>query len=290
MNLDNLLSDDIAPDMTEWAAIQLKIGSLSPQYINIGIAYKSNNGFVDARLLDNLAGFKCMLGASFNEWLLTDMIGHVASALECKVSSLADIKLPSPTVRLSTPGFIQSVGASAAFDMLWSDVVTIDHSEAPARKRAFKPFSNTEVRESVFSRIIKRSALQHPNFIFPEKKFQIQTDDEKTLLLDVPLVTHEGVGSLISACYATWDSIERNIYTAMMDINAAAQFSERNARAIFLKKPESVSGIPEKNLDQIDKMLDEAHHKLKTSGVFVGVEEDDELLAEEIERWAHDHA
>ncbi len=289
MNLQPLLNDESNVRFSEWANIQLKIGELSPEYLNVGVLFRNVDGNIQSRFVQDFSGLECLLGADFNEDLIKEMLNITSTALQTRSATLSDIILPTPSLRITQPSSIQADLMDDPIGLLWDETITLDNCcDIAPKEEKFKHINNADVRKIVFDILKNKMGVDADWVLNQEKSLQLETESNRTIQLDVPLVTGSAVGSVVSGWYANWSSVERNLTHGVMDINAASHYSKKPGQAIFLQRPENTSKISPKELNQIDEKLDVMSHKLKASGVNFFMEHEPELLAEDIERWAHD--
>lgn len=266
-----------------WRALQLKLNSFSPEFLNIGVVFFSENTGYEIRLLENFDGLKTIMPGQFDDREFVQLL-EIANDSIVRSRNINDISLPTPALRLSNPSFFSGSTPESIANWLFEESVTLSKCRKERKKNEFKSRTDEEIKNNVFNLILNRDSEKANSYIRKEP-YRVEGSDGKSHYFNTPVLTKNRAGTIANAWYKGWETIKSNILTAQMDISAVSNYSNRQG-ALFIQRPDDPKGISSTELNFIDNNLDELIWKIRQSNIQAipafGVEQ----LAEEIMKYA----
>lgn len=267
----------------EWRCIQMKLGSFSPEHLNIGIVFQEPNSPPVIRLLEDFSGLECLLQDQFSSAQFSYLLGAIKESMT-NSASILDVATPSPAINFTRSGIFSGNSSEEIVNWLFDECVTLGHRKKHAF-RGFRHKDNEEVRGAVISSIRKIKKLEADRFLVQSGVVRIVDESNKDHHLEIPLMNNKKIGTIASAWYSSWSTIRGSLLGANIDLGTAAKHY-RLEPAMFIQRPSETAGIPKKELDKIDDKFDELIWKFRRGGIHCDVEDSAEKLAEEIIAWA----
>jgi hypothetical protein len=266
----------------QWAAIQLKLDTFCPQYVNIGVVFQENESTPTVKIASNFNALRCLIN-DFDELQLSFLLDYFSENL--RASSLESFISPSPTMRLSNPAFFSGINKNEIVEFLYSSSV-ITKEDKERKKNTFESKDNRAVRSSVFDKVKLLDPLSNNVYIYENSPLVLPDDNGHHHALDIPIRNQNCTGSLISGWYSKWSTIKMHYMEARMDVSTASTIY-KNKPGLFMHRPSIYTGIEASDINKIDEGIDEMIWKLTKSNFMCISEVDEDLLAESIAKWAN---
>lgn len=262
-----------------WFNIRFSPNAAGGELFNIGVAYlDSERQRVQARLIENLEGFRVLFGDAFEE--------EVRFVLDVVRSAFAQSMIESPlrNVVFGEPRYAAGESAQEILGWLFSSTVSFASAkQTPASRRDPAP-SNAAVRKAVFDEIRLKANLRADQIIAPDPIFWA-VDGDRKVPLDIPIRGGNLLGGLVSAGQRSKLPLENNLLRSSLDLETAASIFKRDRLGFFVMRTPSNASEPDFD-PQLDDVIDTTCWKLHKQGIHVGVESTTSRLAEEILSWS----
>ncbi|MGQ0654167.1 MAG: DUF3037 domain-containing protein [Betaproteobacteria bacterium] len=261
----------------QWFSIRYSPSVSAGEIFNVGVAYvDSDKQSVQARLIENLEGFRTLFGEAFEE--------EVRFALDVVRSSLRQAMLQSPMRSIAFSERRYAAGGSPQDILNWLFSTTVSFAEAKqtagATRRDPAP-NNAAVRKAVFDEIRLKAELRADQII-PADPIYWVTEGDRRVPLDIPLRGPRLLGSVVSAGQRSRLPLENNLLRSSLDLETAASIFKRDRLGFFVMR----SSLPASIDDGLDDVIDTTCWKLHKQGVHVGIEDTPARLADEILDWS----
>lgn len=155
-------------------------------------------------------------------------------------------------------------------------------AKAPAKEEKSTSVSNAKIYRQVRDAARKIACLDADR-IFTEKGIIEVSDRGQKHQLEIPIKTDRKVGSIISAWYASPNTIETHYLRAQNNLAVASERSKYEA-GLFISRPNDPDRYD--HLGKVDNLIDDIYWRLKRIGYHLEVRETPEALANEILNWA----
>jgi hypothetical protein len=263
-----------------WISVQYRPNLMAGEALNIGVA------FIDAatkracvKLLDEID----KIGVLFGEQLESEIRFALRSVAACFDKSR--IESPSENITFSEPRFASGNSAEEILEQVFSSTVRLlsAYKEAGPAPRVFT--GNEKVRKQVFDSIRLRAGVKAEQILAEIPIYKVK-DGGREYSLDIPLRGGKHLGSVVSAAYASRNSLETNLLRASIDLETASRVFHQDRLGLFVLRPsvdDQMFGT--KQHLEIDNVIDMLSWKLHKQGFTVGVEDDAQRLAGEVLEW-----
>lgn len=266
-----------------WRALQLKINSFSPEFLNVGIVFFSESTGYEVRLLENFDGLKAIMPNQFDDKEFSQLL-TIANESILQSHSIKEIHLPTPSLRLSNPSFFSGNTPESIANWLFDESVSLAACKKERKKNEFKSKTDDEIRKNVIHLILNKDSEKANSYI-REELYRVEGSDGKSHYFNTPVLTEHKAGTIANAWYKGWETIKSNILTAQMEVAAVSNHSNRQG-ALFIQRPDDLKGMSELELGAIDQHLDELVWKIKQSNIKTIPAFGMEHLADEIIKYA----
>lgn len=175
--------------------------------------------------------------------------------------------------------------ADTALDELFLRFVPLAR-DFEVHPRTTTAVQNRRLRDAVYERL-KVSENPAAASLIPQNSLLRSTEDPARFL-DVPLQGRQRFGTMVSAHARKLDTIDRNVYPAVAQLNAAARIHKIDNVAVFLLRPDE-KDFTEEEYDEIDEHIHQLVYVLQNEGVPVFPEISTDLMAQSVAEWGLRH-
>lgn len=271
-----------------WSVLRLCVDLATQEWLNVGVVIDSDDGSRHYRLLNNLAGLRCLYNddAVESARFLLDQAEHMLETGE-----------PIPNgwhIALSTPKYVQGTGAQAMVDKLFVRMVPMGlHQLAQREDREDHPHATMSVRKTVRQLLNKHLRLAKTDT--PEFWRRSATTVHRNgsdVLMDVQVVAHaHGVpthGAVASAWYKTRYHRSASLSQAVNAITTASQaFPQSNNVLYLLRPPAGASTLTATDHQAIAQDIESSHWLLRQHDATLAVAQSETEMAHAILRDLH---
>lgn len=247
-----------------WRALQLKINSFAPEFLNVGVIFFSESTGYEVRLLENFDGLKAIMPNQFDDKEFSQLL-NIAHESILQAHSINEVYLPTTALRLSNPSFFSGNTPQSIANWLFDETVTLAACKKERKKNEFKSKTDDEIRKNVIHLILNKDSEKANSYI-REELYRVEGSDGKSHYFNTPVLTEHKAGTIANAWFKGWETIKNNILTAQMDVSAVANYSNRKG-ALFIQRPDDLNGISISERDAIDEHMDELIWKIKQSNI-----------------------
>jgi hypothetical protein len=267
----------------QWATLQLKLSSFSPEYLNVGVIFISEEGEFVSKFLDDYTGLKALMPNQFDDRQFDFLKEITLNSFE-GVRSMKDIVLPSSSLKLSNPSFFSGNNAQTITDWLYDESITLAQCKKIRRNNLFNTKSDVDVYKGLVAELKKKDGLRTNSYI-QEGIFQKQDDNGVVHSMKIPFMTGSKVATIANTWVKSWESIKLKIFESQTDLSAVSKLSKRNG-TLFIQRPDSFKGINTSDLEIIEQNIDELIWKIEKSGYKVESEIGINDLSDKIIDWS----
>ena len=263
-----------------WRSISACLDEDTGEFLNVGVMFTCA-GKVEVRMLDSFERIKCLYG---NRVDLNDL-SHLLYDIEESIIH-AGPDLPSGlghTIRIGEPLFAAGASPELIVDEFFEDVVTLARPHEKQRERGFRYRSNSKVRQTVFEIMQEKMGLDASRVI-QESRFLLKMQSGQ-IEVDVPLLSADAAGTVVSAWYKSHLVVENNLLEASTGLLLVMSNTPRQKASISVLLPSEGSGL---SLRDFNKLNDSTHRqldRLNKSGVDIITANSTDVLANSTIDW-----
>jgi len=262
-----------------WATLLIRPDLGSQQEFIVGaIASIEGDDAAHVRLIPSFAKLSRLYGDSTNSLDLQALLDGCERAIYSTFKgNLRKIDCGSPHIRLNFCGYFSADNIDAELTQLLKRHASVIWAESQDRDERLDDDWAYSQMLSAFER------LQAPkNIIVPHRSLNLGST-ELTIAFD----NGRSFGSVVSARYSNFSTVERHIFRANLEVTTAHRLAHRtDTPALFVVLPPATSHddviIRERSSDFLAK--------LEASGIQQFASDDTFMLAQTLAEWAQEHA
>ncbi|MBR9923685.1 MAG: hypothetical protein GYB28_01680 [Gammaproteobacteria bacterium] len=279
--LKETLTDESLPVVTgSWRPISLCLDDTACEFLNVGVVFASGTS-VEVRMLDTFDRLKCLYDTRINQAHLQHLLMDIEASLIATKGDLPDSL--SDTIRLGPSLFAQGEDAESIVDAFFEDVVTLAKPRKNQAPSQFRYRSSSKVCSSVLE-LMKEQLGFNANRVIQDQPLRLPLNNGRTIDVEVPLLSTNAVGSVVSAWYKSPMVVENNILQAGADLSLVASHSKRQA-AMSVLIPNNKSGLSAKEREHVESTANRKLERFERSGIVVLRDDSTAGLAEQTIKW-----
>lgn len=270
-----------------WTTIDLQPDLFVPQRFTVGVAVQSPGGRLHFKLLDDIKKFDCVYGGRYSHRSLREILAYAEHTLRKAVQSCAqipDIRFETSALSLAAPSYTSGEDQEATTERLFEEVVVMARSEN-TRRREFESIDTPQARKLVNQELKRIAQMDYDKIVTSGDQGVLVDFDGQRHFLDLNLLTRLGCGSVTSAVYKSYQSVEVNLLRTSRDLTTYSRVRNADDIGLFLLLPEATA-LEQKEYKRITEVIDEHEWKLVRDGFRVVSFDSPALLAQEIYEWA----
>jgi hypothetical protein len=249
-----------------WRSVSLCLDEDAAEFLNVGVVFIYGDKQVEVRMLDSFDRVKCLYDSRVDYNDLSRLMMDVEAAIYDLRTDLPDHL--GDAIRLGPPLYAAGASASDVVDDFFSDIVTLARPRGGSPEVAFRYQSTPKIRSSVFDMMKQRMQLKASRII-QEDRFQLKLRSGHRIEMDVPLLSEQASGTIISAWYKSPMVVENNLLRASADLNLIRSNTDRDQAAISVLVPKSESGLTDAEFKKLDTATRQLINKIKATGIEV---------------------
>ncbi len=265
----------------QWRAIELVPNATSPQSFVVGCVVERGSRVQAHRMLCEFAKFECIYGKSGVALLLRGALDAAQTALDSAIeagTSTPDLERVHPLLRLSAWRAASGSSATAVADRVYSTIVAM----APAKKdkARFEPMPTPTVRAAVNEILKVAMGVDFAKSI--EEAGLVQHEGHQ---LGINIRNSRVVGSVVSAWYASADTIETHLLRHANDIEAARGIWAAERAGMFVMLPSDKTlgeHLDKKTIKEVHSRIDHIDWAATKRNWRLSVRETPEGIAEDV--------
>jgi hypothetical protein len=250
----------------EWRPISACLDEDTGEFLNVGVLF-AYQGKVEVRMLDSFDRIKCLYGSRIDPHDLSYLLNDIEEAiLEVGPANLADSL--SDTVRLGNALYAAGASPEDVVDEFFFDVVTLGKPNERQKDAGFRYRSNTKVRETVFE-IMKEKMHMDASRIIQDSRYNLKMLSGHRIEVDVPLLSENSAGGIVSAWYKSPLVVENNLLQASADLLLVSSNTNRQKASMSVLVPTAESGLDAKEFNKHYEATYRQLDRLSKSGIEV---------------------
>lgn len=267
-----------------WRPISLCLDDTACEFLNVGVMF-THGSHVEVRMLDTFDRINCLYDTRVDERALEHLLVDIEATLVAKRGDIGDQL--SDTIRLGQPLAAAGESAEAIVDEFFADVVTLARPRQGREAPQFRYCSSSKLRHTLLALMTERLGIQASRVI-QERPYRLQMKTGHSIDVDVPLLSEQAVGSVVSAWYKSPLVVENNILQAHSDLSLVTSHTERRA-SIAVLLPGKECGLSAREHARVSDKATEKLQRLQHAGVVVLRDDTTTGLAEQTIDWWRDH-
>lgn len=267
-----------------WRPISLCLDDTACEFLNVGVMF-THGGHVEVRMLDTFDRLKCLYDSRIDERTLEHLLVDIEATLVAKRGDVGDQL--SDTIRLGQPLPAAGESAEAIVDEFFADVVTLARPHQGREASRFRYCSSSKLRHTLLALMTERLGIQASRVI-QERPYRLHMKTGHTIDVDVPLLSEQAVGSVVSAWYKSPLVVENNILQAHSDLSLVTSQTQRRA-SLSVLLPGKDCGLSAKEHARVSEKATEKLQRLQHAGVAVLRDDTTVGLTEQTIEWWRQH-
>lgn len=267
-----------------WRPISLCLDDTACEFLNVGVMFTSGDQ-VEVRMLDTFDRLKCLYDTRVDQRALEHLLLDIEATLVATQGDVGDQL--SDTIRLGQPLHAAGDSAEAIVDEFFADVVTLARPRHGREASRFRYCSSSKLRHTLLALMTERLGMQASRII-QEQPYRLRMATGHTIDVDVPLLSGQAVGSIVSAWYKSPLVVENNILQTHSDLNLVTSQSQRRA-SLSVLLPGQDCGLSAKEHARVSDKANEKLQRLQHAGVTVLRDDTTTGLTEQTIDWWRQH-
>jgi len=269
-----------------WYKVVLTPDLRSGDRFCVGVILQDRMELLHHRFMAHFDRLRCLYGDEIEEhtrFLLQVLRNHLTDG-----NSLS--AMPSVNLHIEGPFYASGNSIDDILNKLYDAVIPIGKAPISRELRqesAFQAVTNQKARTLVYEQLDQLIGLEKTHNLIPKVDFiEIKTPKGKCRL-DIPLRPLNHYGSIVSACYKSTDSIQKQLLKAQLDLNAAMRTHPVNrCLGLFILRPNAQMRLTASELQAADDALDEVLWKMSSERYLIEADDDPKQLAKQVADWA----
>ena len=263
-----------------WRSIELQPDLFVPQTFCVGVLVGDHLGAFAYKILDDHKKFECIYGDRFPAQTRHEFLEYLRITLKQAATS-NEIAFETSNIHLSEPHFTSGGSLSATASRLYEEIVVM----APHKpRRSTLTIETAEARKLVNAELLRIASSDYQRIVVPAEAPITMDAHGKKRKLDINLAPGSTCGTVLSAVYATSQSVEINFLKSSLDLTTYANAKGIEHPGIFLLLPGN--RLEPTIRRRISEIVEEQSWKLEREGVRFCSVDSEAKLAEEIYTWA----
>lgn len=266
----------------QWRSISLCIDEDTGEFFNVGVLFAYGQK-VEVRMLDSFDRITCLFDARVNHNDLARLLQDIESTIIYIGPNLPDTL--GSTIRLGQPLYASGATPESVVDEFFTDIVTLARPRPGRREYNFRYQSTPKLRGNIFDLMKERMHMQASRII-QESRFELKLKSGHRIEMDVPLLSANAAGTIVSGWYKSPLVVENNLLQASSDLNLIRSNSERDDAAISVLIPSKDSGLTSKEFNKLSSATQRQLDRIRVSGIkVIEAHSTPELADKTIEWW-----
>lgn len=267
-----------------WRPISLCLDDTACEFHNVGVML-THGDQVEVRMLDTFERLRCLYDSRVDQRALEHLLFDIEASL---ISTHGDVgDQLSDTIRLGKPLHAAGESAEAIVDEFFADVVTLARPRLGREASRFRYCSSSKLRHTLLALMTERLGMQASRII-QHQPYRQHMSTGHTIDVEVPLLSEQAVGSIVSAWYKSPMVVENNILQAHSDLSLVTSQSQRRA-SLSVLLPGKECGLSAKEYARVSEKATEKLQRLQHAGVTVLRDDTTAGLTEQTIDWWRQH-
>jgi hypothetical protein len=273
-----------------WAVVEIQPDPFAPQRLTVGVVVQGSDERLHFKVLDRFQKFECLDGDRFPQSWIAELMAYAEHALRSAAQSRApfsSVAFDAPSLSLGPPLFTAGMNQEDAVEKLFAEVVVMAPHVEPKKEKSFQ-FIDTPTARRMVNEHLNEIAKLDFNRIVAEGSGILLADEDGRHFLDLNLTPPGCCGSVVSAVYASTQTVEMNLHRASRDLTTYARIRSTEDTGLFMLLPPP-KALEAKERIKMEKLLTDYQWKLERDGFRVVSHESPQALAVDVYEWAKPH-
>ncbi|PIB40357.1 hypothetical protein AOA59_28070 [Pseudomonas sp. 2822-15] len=238
-----------------WRTISMCLDQDAGEFLNVGVIFQ-HGGKAEVRMLDTFQRLACLYDGRFDQNDFAHYLQDIEATLIHMGSDLPDFI--SDDIRLGDPLYAAGSDAESVVDEFFNDVVTLARPKSGNKRDSFRYRSTPKLKEGVLC-LMQEKMHMEASRIIQQGRFSLKMKGSSNRIeVDVPLLSQNAAGTIVSAWYKSPLVVGNNILQAASDILLITSNSDRTG-SISVLMPPADSGM---STSEHQKVLDAAFRQM----------------------------
>lgn len=204
------------------------------EFLNVGVVFH-HGGKAEVRMLDSFQRLACLYDGRFDQ----NDFAHYLQDIEATLIHFGrDVpEFISTDIRLGEPLYASGSSPESIVDEFFNDIVTLARPKSGSKRDSFRYRSTPKLKDGVLS-LMQEKMHMDASRIIQEGRFSLKMRGSANRIeVDVPLLSQEAAGTIVSAWYKSPLVVSNNILQAASDILLITSNSDRKGSISVLMPP-----------------------------------------------------
>lgn len=273
-----------------WATVEIQPDAFAPQRLTIGVVVQGADERLHFKLLDGFQKFDCLYGERFPQTWVAELMAYAEQGLRIAAQNrtpLDAVMFDAPSLSLGPALFTAGMDQEDAVEKLFAEVVVMAPHVERKKEKGFQFIDTPTARRLVNEHLMEIAKLDFSRIV-AEGSGILLPDAGANHFLDLNLTPPGCCGSVISAAYASTQTVEMNLHRASRDLTTYARIRSTEDTGLFMLLPPP-NALEAKERIKMEKLLTDYQWKLERDGFRVVGHESPEALAHDVYEWAKPH-
>lgn len=281
---ERLKSQDTSLTRGEWRPIKICLDEDTGEFLNAGVMFQHSAG-VEVRMLDNFERLQCLYDKRINTDNLNHMLIDIEETIRHHKGVFAD-SIISNHVHLGPSRFAAGHSPESVVNEFFSDVVTLGRTSTKTKGNNFVYQSSQKTRDILLTIMRQKMFLDAERIIQNEPYFLKLRNGERSLPVDIPLLSASAASTIVSAWYKSPMVVENNILHASTDLIllSSNDYNIQN-KAVSVLMPDKNCGMSATEFSKHQDVANNQIDRLQNCGIQVITAGSSDVLADETVKW-----
>ena len=264
----------------KWRSIRLCLDQDAGEFLNVGIAFQYGQK-VEVQMLDTFSRLSCLYDHRFDQNDLAHYLHDIEAAI---INAGADFPTDlGPEIEFGDSLVASGASPEQVVEEFFNDIVTLAKPRT-GKRDSFRYHSTPKLRDGVLRIITEKMQMSASQIIKSEPYRLPMRNTGKTIDVDVPLLSANAVGQIVSVWYKSPVVVENNLLQAASDILLVTSNTERKG-ALSVLLPSEGSGMSIIEFNKVNDMANRQMDRLSKSGVDIIAAASTDVLANKTIDW-----
>ena len=270
-----------------WTTIEFQPDAFVPQRFTVGVAVQSPGGRLHFKLLDDFKKFECVYQGRLPQRSVREILVHAERTLRMAVQArtqIPEVRFETNCLSLATMSYTSGEDQESTAERLFEELVVMARQDKKQLKD-FESIDTPQARRLINAELKRIAQMDYEKIVSPSEQGVLLDHEGQMHFLDLNLLTTKACGSVTSAVYKSYQSVEVNLLKTSRDLTTYSRMRDMDNIGLFLLLPEQ-GLLDTREYKRITEVIDEHEWKLERDGFKVVSLDSPAMLATEIYEWA----